>query len=230
MVFELLSDQGFRMNKKCTRCNLINFASSVKCSRCNSTLAEIENIPSNGSFLKSNFLRRLGLFAYTFAFAITGFYVSLIVSAQSLTQQDAAAVERAVQVLEDKGFSREVFILRHMTSFLSRDHWLNASVLKENAYAATNFPFEIMTLYPDFFHYPVDDIERAAILLHEARHLQGGGEADAYEFVWRNRSRLGWTRDKYGASDVWNNVEIQTRFYAPQLFTCGLRSDLDCTE
>jgi hypothetical protein len=67
--------------------------------------------------------------------------------------------------------------------FRANDNWLNASVEKENAYAATNYPFEIVTIYPDFFRFTVDDTERAAILLHEAQHLKGKDEKESYEFV-----------------------------------------------
>ena len=45
----------------------------------------------------------------------------------------------------------------------------------------------------------MDDTERAAILLHESYHLFGSGEATALEGVWRDKQRLGWTADKYGA-------------------------------
>ncbi len=100
---------------------------------------------------------------------------------------------------------------------------------KENAFAATNFPFEIVTLYPDFFTYPADDIERAAILLHEAKHLQGKDEPEAYEYVLKNRGRLGWTGKVYGRPEVWLNVRRQTREYRPNLFICEFNDFGDCT-
>lgn len=121
-------------------------------------------------------------------------------------------------------------MLDYLTSYRADDNWLNASVDKENAYAATNFPFEVMTIYPDFFNYPVDDTERAAILLHEAQHLKGADEKEAYEFVWKNRKKLGWTKEKYGSSIIYQNVRRQTREYAPQLFVCNLNEYADCTE
>ena len=80
------------------------------------------------------------------------------------------------EVLKEKGFTDEAFLLEHVAVFRGNDNWLNASVEKESAYAATNFPFEIVTIYPDFFKYPKDDIERAAILLHESKHLEGKDE------------------------------------------------------
>ena len=132
--------------------------------------------------------------------------------------------------MNEKGFAREALILDNFTAFRSNDNWLNASVAKENAYAATNFPFEIMTLYSDFFTYPADDTERAAILLHEARHLFGENEKEAYEFVWRNRKQLGWTDDKYVNSVVWMNIRKQTKDNVPNLFVCDFKEFSDCTE
>jgi hypothetical protein len=87
-----------------------------------------------------------------------------------------------------------------------------------------------MTLYPDFFTVPLDDTERAAILLHEAKHLQGKDEKAAYEFVWKNRKQLGWTSDKYKNSEIWQNVRNQTRQYSPYLFVCGDKEAGDCSE
>ena len=107
---------------------------------------------------------------------------------------------------------------------------MNASVAKENAYAATNFPFEIITLYPDFFTYPADDTERAAILLHEARHLRGKDEADAYRFVWEHRKQLGWIEKQYSGSAVWRNVRQQTHETVPDLFVCDKNINGDCDE
>ena len=114
--------------------------------------------------------------------------------------------------------------------FRSNDNWLNASIEKENAYAATNFPFEIITLYPDFFSYPLDDTERAAILLHEAKHLQGKDEKEAYEFVWKNRKKLGWVSEKYRNSVILTAVRKQTKELSPNLFVCDINPFGDCTE
>ena len=139
-------------------------------------------------------------------------------------------VENAVSLLKEKDFSDEVFLLEYVTAFRSNDNWLNASIEKENAYAATNFPFEIMTLYPDFFTVPVDDTERAAILLHEAKHLQGADEKEAYEYVWKHRKRLGWTEETHSNSMIWRNVRKQTREFAPHLFVCETNDYDDCTD
>ena len=162
--------------------------------------------------------------------ALLGFYFSLVVSADSLNIEQKYAVRRATSVLKDGGFSQQAFLLENLTIFRANDNWLNASVAKENAYAATNFPFEIMTLYADFFTYPADDTERAAILLHEAEHLKGKNEHDAYEFVWTHRKQLGWTKAEYALSPVWQNIRKQTKDNAPSLFVCGEKELNDCTE
>jgi len=162
--------------------------------------------------------------------AILAFYGSLVMSADRLTLDQKTTVENAMKVLETRGFADEVAYLRRYAVFRSSDNWLNASVDKENAYAATNYPFEIVTLYPAFFKDPIDDTERAVVLLHEARHLQGKDEKDAYEFVWKNRKQLGWTAASYKGTEVFQQVSEHTRQYAPILFVCDFHVSGDCTE
>ena len=221
------------MNKKCPNCQLTNFANSKECVRCQSDLREISVVSEDRpqtSFLKSKIFRRAVICAVVCIFTLLAFYLSMIFTSSPVKPAEKEKVAAAIKILDEKGFSKEVFLLNYLTSFRSNDNWLNASTRLENAYAATNFPFEIMTLYSDFFTYPVDDVERAAILLHEAKHLQGEDEPEAYEFVWRNRAALGWTRDKYHSSPVWVNIRRQTRETVPQLFVCGEANLGDCTE
>ena len=139
----------------------------------------------------------------------------MIFTSASLKSDEKRQIQNAVALLQEKGFDNEVFLLKYLTNYRANDNWLNASTKFENAYAATNFPFEIMTIYPDFFTFTIDDTERAAILLHEAQHLKGADEKEAYEFVWRNRKILGWTKEKYGNSIIWRNVRKQTQEFAP---------------
>ncbi len=154
----------------------------------------------------------------------------MIFTSKPLSFDEKQTVKNAIKVLDEKGFSNEVFLLNYLTSFRSNDHWLNASVEKESAYAATNFPFEIMTIYPDFFQLSIDDTERAAILLHEAKHLEGKDETEAYKFVWENRKKLGWTKETHGNSQVWQSVRKLTKEYSPELFVCEFNAFGDCTE
>lgn len=161
---------------------------------------------------------------------ILTFYVSLIASSNGLSIEEKHIVRKAINTIQNSGFSAEAAVLKNLTVFRSDDNWFNATVPKENAFAATNFPFQIVTLYPDFFAYPRDDMESAAILLHEARHLLGDNEAQAYEYVWRNRKKLGWVSETYSTSPVWRNVRNQTREYVPHLFNCPGKEFYDCTE
>jgi hypothetical protein len=161
--------------------------------------------------------------------AVFGFYASLVLTADGLRRDEHRQVQVAINYLEQRGFTDEVFLLKHLTVYRSNDNWLNASVQKESAYAATNFPFEIITLYPDFFTYPVDEIEQAAILLHEAKHLQGDDEKEAYEFVWKNKDKLGWTSEDYGTSMIWLETRKLTREYSPELFVCDFNEFNDCS-
>ncbi len=218
------------MNIKCSNCGLVNFPHASTCERCNTALGAPENVARPGSKPHSRIAGRIMVCAAVCISAILGFYLSLIASANPLSIEEKSIVRAAIRVLKEKGFTEEIFFLEHLAVFRSDDNWLNATVAKENAYAATNFPFEIVTLYPDFFTYPVDDPERAAILLHEARHLRGKDEKDAYEFVWRNRRQLGWIEEKYSESPVWRNVRNQTREYVPELFNCDSNPTGDCDE
>lgn len=219
-----------RMKKKCSNCHLVNFPDAVECARCEGDLVAVESVAGPAGKRRSGLIVRAMICLVVCVLAVLGFYFSLVVSASSLTIEQKSTVRRATAILKDKGFSRHAFLLQNLTVYRSNDNWLNASVAKENAYAATNFPFEIMTLYPDFFTYPVDDVERAAILLHEAEHLKGHDEHDAYKFVWENRKILGWTKAKYWSSPVWQNIRQQTIDHAPELFVCENKEYRDCTD
>lgn len=222
------------MNKKCPNCNLINFLEAETCRRCEFDIKDVGvsqiTFENKKSSLFARILWRAGICATVCVFCILAFYFSLIFTSSPIKQEEKAQVRKAIQILEEKGFTEEVFLLNYLTSFRANDHWLNASIEKENAYAATNFPFEIMILYPDFFEKTRDDLERASILLHEAKHLQGADEKTAYEFVWRNRKKLGWTKEYYGTSKLWQNVKKQTKEYAPNLFVCQSGELGDCTD
>lgn len=221
------------MKKKCPQCRLVNFSESEVCRRCQSDLISVESIGETAAphgFSGAKIIRRAAVCAFICLLAIGGFYLSLIFTSASFDYNEKKQIEAAINILDEKGFEREVFLLRRLTAFRANDNWLNASTKFENAYAATNFPVEIMTVYPEFFTATVDDVERASILLHEAQHLQGADEKKAYEFVWRNRQKLGWTRAAYGKSVVWLNVRRQTKEYAPHLFVCDGSDAGDCTE
>ncbi|MGI8469327.1 MAG: hypothetical protein ACR2N3_12830 [Pyrinomonadaceae bacterium] len=225
------------MNIKCSNCNLINFLNAEKCARCDDDLdiskvetgQKISSRRPQKSLFAKIFKRGIVCLAVCLATIFT-FYLSLIFTAEPLSASEKQSVKNAIAVLQAKGFTGEVFLLNNLAVLRANDNWLNASTLNETAYAATNFPFEVITIYPTFFTVPQDDTERAMILLHEARHLKGADEKQAYEFVWKNRKKLGWTKDKYANSIVWRNVRKQTREFAPNLFICDSNEYGDCTE
>ena len=140
------------MNLKCTACGLANFQNAGSCSRCGRPLG------AAGPGMARTIAKRLAILISVCVAAILGFYVSLLFSADPLTMAEHQTVESSIGVLESRGFIDEAFLLRHVVAFRSNDNWLNASVEKENAYAATNFPVEIVTIYPDFFALPADDV------------------------------------------------------------------------
>lgn len=162
--------------------------------------------------------------------AVVAFYLSLLTTSLPPAPQDRPAIDRAIAILEEKGFNNEVFLLRNTVTFRSTDHWLNSLTPKENAYASTNFPFHIITLYGDFYTKTVDDTERAMVLLHEARHLVGENENEAYAYVWKNRHQLGWTIRTHGTTPSYITIEQQTREMAPEIFNCPDNLWMDCTE
>ncbi len=218
------------MNKKCPNCRLVNYADAEKCVRCDADFGDgATTVTVSGSRQVSMFARVIICIGVCLALLI-GFYLSLIGSSKSLSLEQKNRLRESINLVKAQGFETEAMLLENFAVYRATDNWLNSLVPKENAFAATNFPFEIMTLYPDFFTYPTDDTERAAILLHEARHLRGSDEKDAYEFVWKNRSKLGWTKGKYAKSEVWLNIRRQTREYAPSLFICEGSEFNDCTD
>ena len=162
--------------------------------------------------------------------ALSSFHLSLVSTSAPLLFEEKDAVDRAIDILDEKGFETEVFLLRNVATFKKTDSWLNRVAPKENAFAATNFPFLIITVYPDFYSRATDDTERAMVLLHEAQHLRGKGETAAYEYVWRQRAKLGWTQLTHGTTEAYITIEQQTRENAPQLFTCPAKVWSDCTE
>jgi len=219
---------------RCRECGLVNFASDEQCKRCGASLTEegpVDVVIDEAEGTKKrSFVRRITWIVGMTCAILAIYYMSLLLTSDAIRWQQRQTVERAIAVLEQKGFSREVFMLRHLVSFRTTDNWWNTQVGHHDAYAATNFPFEVLTLYPEFFDTATDDTERATILLHESYHLFGANEAKALEGVWRNKSRLGWTADKYGETKVWKNTRELTMSLVPQLFRCGLESNEDCMQ
>jgi hypothetical protein len=157
-------------------------------------------------------------------------WCSLIATSDPLESGQLQIVNRAVAKVEAAGFSKEAFVLRHLATYRATDGWWNAYLGHSNAYGATNFPFEVVTIYRPFFTVATDDTERAAILLHEAQHLLGSQEAAALGHVWLAKRQLGWTADAYGETRLWKNTKEWTELAVPALFRCGFDGRSDCVD
>jgi hypothetical protein len=224
---------------KCYECGLTNYASATSCRRCEAPLGfprAVDAVPVEaGEVQEKSSLKKIILKSALRISVVVGFilfvcYATLLSTSEPVLLEQKDIVFKAIDVIEQKGFSREAFVLRHMVFYRSTDNWWNRKVGHAGAYAATNFPFEVVTLYPSFFLNTTDDVERASVLLHEAHHLLGRGEERAYEEVWRNKRQLGWTKEKYAHTVVWNNVITETAQYVPELFQCGQDKKSDCIE
>jgi hypothetical protein len=209
----------------------VNFITHDVCRRCGGALVDdvavaaqpaVEEPPRGGVG------RRLLWLTGIIALAIFGWSRSLLLTSESVDANQRLAVLQAVSQLEHAGFSREVLVLRHFANYRVTDNWWNVYLGHHDAYAATNFPLGVVTLYPPFFGVAVDETERAAILLHEAQHLWGASEAAALEHAWREKGRLGWTADKYGDTRVWKNTKEWTAAEVSTLFQCGPGGHADC--
>lgn len=219
--------------RKCVHCGLVNTGSDELCRRCGTPLADEERTiaaepVASANRKKRGFLKRVAWILGATLIALMICYASLLISSDGLQPDQREKVQNAIAVLQQQGFNREAFILKRLTVFRGTDNWWNRYIGHRDAYAATNFPFEVVTLYPEFFNVPVDDKERAAVLLHEACHLMGDGEDAALQSTWRNKRRLGWTADTYQQTRVWDATEKLTRARFPYMFQCGSDEQSDC--
>jgi hypothetical protein len=158
------------------------------------------------------------IIAVTTVVTYTGFLFLLRGTSQPVSQDQQAIVDRAISVIEGAGFSSEATLLS-IASYRRTDSWFNRQfIIQDSQYASTNKGFFTITLYEAFFRIPIDDVERAVALFHEHYHLVIRGEHTAYAGTWSNKEKLGWTREKYGSTAFWSDVESATREYAPELF------------
>jgi hypothetical protein len=213
----------------------VNWAEAAACKRCGTALdnsrgdAAGGGAPSLESPVGGGLFRRALVVLGVVALFVAAAYVSLRVTSEPVTAEQRQLIDRAVGLLDERGFGDSARRLR-AAAYRSTDNWWNRFTGHRDAYAATNFPFEVVTLYPDFFTHPTDDTERAVILLHESYHLAGSSEEKAFAGVWRDKQRLGWTKEKYGTTRVWQSVREFTAQNAPALFRCGRDGRGDCLE
>ena len=212
---------------------MVNFPNAESCKRCDSALLTsdlIQDSTSQEQTTPRTLGKRIVWIAGMTMTIILIWYFSLRITSNGPDFDQRQSIAKAIAVLDSKGFSREAFILNNLVCFRTTDNWWNINSGHHEAYAATNFPFEIVTLYPEFFEVPKDDTERAAILLHEAQHLMGSGEVAALETTWNEKQKLGWTSALYSETKVWENTRELTLANIPTLFTCGPDQHVDCVQ
>jgi RHS repeat-associated protein len=129
------------------------------------------------------------------------FYASLRLTSQSISDAQRASVSRPIGLISQKGYWFEASLLKG-TSFRSTPNWLTKIAQEDEAYAATNRLFFIVTLYEDY--YELSELERAAVLMHESYHLMGYGEEGAYSNVWLVKEDFGY--DPTNISSFWKDV------------------------
>ena len=218
--------------RKCAKCGLVNKNEDENCRRCGFSLDEPSPaLPAGDEYAdKRSLVKRLIWILVTTTLVLFLSYLSLLLTSNELDYEKRQTVEKAIGLLTARGFNKQAFVLGRLATFRGTDNWWNRWIGHRDAYAAVNFPFEVVTLYPEFFQDSVDDLERAAMLLHESYHLLGSGEAAALEGVWREKHQLGWTAKQYSQSRVWNNTRDLTMAQVPSLFMCGIEGKSDCTE
>ncbi len=203
-------------NRRCAKCQLVNFQDAAACRRCAAPLEIAAPTPDPVPVLRTPAIgRRIAWLAGVTVAIVFVWSRSLLLTSAPIDDGQRQIVMRAIAQIERAGFTREVLILRHFANFRATDNWWNRHLGHGEAYAATNFPLGVVTLYRPFFTIAVDDIERAAILFHEAQHLWGAGEPAALEATWHGKERLGWTADQYGQTRVWRNTREWTQAAHP---------------
>src|SRR5215210_4917162 len=98
------------MKKKCPACNVINFPNANECVRCKESLTGTEKYSIAKAAIGSRLLSRVVVCIFVCIAAIFGFYLSLMVSARSLSNEQRIEVRKAIAVLNDRGFSKDIFL------------------------------------------------------------------------------------------------------------------------
>src|SRR5262249_39379228 len=116
--------------RKCANCGLVNAAADEGCRRCGAVLTdeaplaarpidtEAARKPANRGLVK----RLIWIVSATFI-SLMVWYFSLLASSDGLSPDQHLKIDVAIARLEPRGFSREAFVLRHLTNFRSTDNW-----------------------------------------------------------------------------------------------------------
>jgi len=147
-------------------------------------------------------------------------YVTSVFGKSLSDPKEINTVDAAIAVLDPvQDLYSEAQVLRTAKYRRSKPPYLyGVCIYKGGCFAAAHYGF--LFLDDQFFDQNLlhDSVERAAVLLHEAFHLEGGNEHDAYAGVWVNKEKFGWTETPYSHYFLWGQVKAETMNAAPELF------------
>src|SRR5215471_4403312 len=97
---------------KCSSCGLVNFAAQTECRRCGAAIAldyrDAAEVSSPGG-LKNKLLKSALRIAALAGFILFLGYASLISTSDPASLEQRQIVDRAIDVLDKRGFDREAF-------------------------------------------------------------------------------------------------------------------------
>src|SRR5690349_13301953 len=108
-------------SKKCPRCDLVSFADEAACKRCGASLTGVreraagEEVSGRGRL--RGLIKRALVVLCSVAAILLIFYGSLLKSSERPSYDQQQVVASSIQVLEQKGFAREAFVLRNFVAF-----------------------------------------------------------------------------------------------------------------
>ncbi len=147
--------------RKCLQCGLVNLAADETCRRCGASLIEEQSAaireeqmavePAEETVPRRSIVQRLAWILGTTLILVFAAYMSLLLTSEDLPIDQRHTVKNAIAILRQKGFERQAFVLDNLVKYRSTDSWWNRYVGHHDAYAATNFPFEVVTEAPKLF-------------------------------------------------------------------------------
>src|SRR5215470_7314456 len=103
---------------KCAHCGLVNAASDEHCRRCGSPLVDNQSFTAfkaerlaEPKIEKRSFLKRAIWTVGVTLVLLAIWYVSLLISSAGLRPEQREQVQKSVVLLQERGFSREAFVL-----------------------------------------------------------------------------------------------------------------------
>jgi len=111
--------------QRCPQCGLIGFLSDVDCRRCGTALGSPAKAAKPGVQATSS--HRIIKGVLKICAAVCGVllivYLSLLLTSDPLTFEQRQLVDRAIQTLDERGFSGNALLMRRLVCFRATDNW-----------------------------------------------------------------------------------------------------------